>query len=66
MDMRAVNYNSLANSYDAASATEDELCKAGRKRYGVQGVHLGPLGLFPHTSISRTSIWSILSACLPS
>jgi hypothetical protein len=37
---------------------------AGRNRYGVQGVHLNPLGLFLCTSI--LCIWSILSACLPS
>jgi hypothetical protein len=59
MDKRAVNYNSLANSYDAASVTEDELCKAGRKRHGVQGGHLDSLGLFPHASIPRIQLYGV-------
>ena len=35
-------------------------CQPGGKRYGVQGAHLNPLGLF-----LRTFIWRILSAFLP-
>ena len=41
-----------------------ETCAAGRNKYGVQGVHLNPLGLFLCTSTA--CIWSILGACLPS
>jgi hypothetical protein len=37
---------------------------SGRNRYGVQGVHLNPPGLFLCTSMPF--IWSTLSACLPS
>jgi hypothetical protein len=41
----------------------------GANRYGVQGVRVTPLGLFPRTSRSSTPcihVWSTLSACLPS
>jgi len=34
----------------------------GRKRYGVQGAHLNPLGIFLRTSIPF--IWRILSAAI--
>jgi hypothetical protein len=35
----------------------------GRNRYGVQGAHLNPLGLFLRTSVPF--IWRMLSAFLP-
>jgi hypothetical protein len=37
--------------------------RPGRKRLGVQGAHLNPLGLFLRTSIHF--IWRIMSAFLP-
>jgi hypothetical protein len=40
-----------------------EMCTAGRKRSGVQGAHLNPLGLFLRTSIPF--IWRIMMAFLP-
>ena len=36
---------------------------AGRNKYGVQGAHLNPLGLF--LRIFMPFIWRILSACRP-
>ena len=37
---------------------------SGRKRHGVQAVHLNPLGLFQCTSAPW--VWNILGACPPS
>jgi hypothetical protein len=37
--------------------------KPGRKRWGLQGAHLNPLGLFSRASIPF--IWRMLSAFLP-
>jgi hypothetical protein len=42
----AVVPHARANMYDVI-----EKYKPGRKRKGVQGSHLNPLGLFLHTSI---------------
>jgi hypothetical protein len=39
--------------------------QSGRKRSGVQGAHLNPLGLFLRTSIPFILVWRILSAFLP-
>ena len=46
-----------------SSASLDGPWEPGSNRYGVQGAHLNPLGLFLRTSIHF--IWRILSAFLP-
>ena len=64
----ATTYDSLdALRHRYGQASIDETVADGEKQrraYGVQGVHLNPLGLFLCTSIP--CIWSILSACPPS
>jgi hypothetical protein len=52
------------SNFGRDGAQKLRLSEPGRNRYGVQGGHLNPLGLFLCTSIP--CIWSILTAFLPS
>jgi hypothetical protein len=55
--------NIIRNVIYYSAGIDGPLFAAGRNRYGVQGAHLNPLGLFLCTS--TPCMWRILSACLP-
>jgi hypothetical protein len=55
--------NPAAAGASPTGASAEQLSALGRNRYGVQGTHLNPLGLF--LCASMPFIWSIVSAFLP-